>query len=261
MAPEPLQLNVVHVLLQYIAPPSQLTQPLPPYLLSKPLLQRHHFLRLSTDQPDEYLCWPSSPERKAHVIHLLESRPRPLDDDQPFAYPVQYSFDGEDFYAHVDLSNNGSDGARVILQWDEAGEWRYHNTDLMPFPPGSRSALEDVLVPPAPPNPASLPTLSTAAYPRSYDLDIPDDDDGDDDDYWNAYGSTDIGDSAYHSAAPVSAKDTTSSEDAYWDQYSSVQGKSLPRSNLLRVGASDKKLPQSAAWQGSRPPASRMRFI
>ncbi|KAI0639377.1 hypothetical protein C8Q77DRAFT_1044898 [Trametes polyzona] len=222
MSPTPLPPNVVHVLLQYIAPPSQLTQPLPPHLLSRPLLQRHHFLHLSPEQPDEYLCWPSSPERKARVIDLLEARPRPLDDDQPLAYPVQYSFDGEDFYAHVDLSD-GSDGARVILQWDDSGEWKYHNTDLMPFPPGSRSALEDVLVPPAPPHPVSLSTLPTAPSTRSYDLDIPQDD-SDDDDYWNAYGATDIGDSTYGSSAPVSAKDATSSEDAYWAQYASVHG-------------------------------------
>ncbi|KAI0778162.1 hypothetical protein BD413DRAFT_684062 [Trametes elegans] len=220
--PQPLSLNVVHVLLQYISPPSQLTHPVPPHLLSKPLLQRHHFLRLSPEEPDEYLCWPSSPDRKARVVDLLESRPRPVDDDQPSPYPIQYSFDGEDFYAHVDLSTDGIEGARVILQWDESGEWRYHNTDLMPFPPGCRSVLEDVLVPPEPPQPASLATLSTAPYARNYD-DLPEDD-SDDDDYWNAYGSTDIGDSTYGSGAPVSAKDATSSEDAYWAQYASVHG-------------------------------------
>ncbi|KAI0361652.1 hypothetical protein OH77DRAFT_1508535 [Trametes cingulata] len=224
MTPQPLPLNVVHVLLQYIAPPSQLTNPLPPHLLSKPLLQRHHFLRLTPEQPHEYLCWPSSPERKAHIIDLLESRPRPIDEDQPFDYPVQYSFDGEDFYAHVDLSGHGGEGARVILQWDESGEWKYHNTDLMPFPPGSRSALEDVLVPPVPPNPVSLPTLSAATYTRSYDHDVPQDD-SDDDDYWNAYGATDIGHGLHGSGtAPVSAKDNVSSEDAYWAQYASVHG-------------------------------------
>ncbi|KAI9063042.1 hypothetical protein FKP32DRAFT_1686352 [Trametes sanguinea] len=223
MAPTPLPLNVLHVLLQYISPPSQLTQPLPPHLLSKPLLQRHHFLRLTPDQPDEYLCWPSNPERKAHIIDLLESRPRSLDDDEPTAYPIQYSFDGEDFYAHVDLSDYGGEGPRVILQWDESGEWKFHNIDLMPFPPGSRSALEDILVPPAPPKLAAQPTFSAAAYTSSYENELPQDD-SDDDDYWNAYGSTDIGDSHYSSAVPASAKDAASSEDAYWAQYASVQG-------------------------------------
>ncbi|CDO71542.1 hypothetical protein BN946_scf184911.g12 [Trametes cinnabarina] len=222
MAPTPLSLNVLHVLLQYISPPSQLTQPLPPHLLSKPLLQRHHFLRLTPDQPDEYLCWPSNPERKERIIDLLESRPRSLDDDQPTAYPIQYSFDGEDFYAHVDLSGYNGEGPRVILQWDESGEWKYHNVDLMPFPPGCRSALEDVLIPPAPPTFSSQPT-ATAAYGSSYTNDLPQDD-SDEDDYWNAYGSTDIGDSHYGSAAPAAAKDDASSEDAYWAQYASVQG-------------------------------------
>ncbi|KAJ8495850.1 hypothetical protein ONZ51_g1441 [Trametes cubensis] len=223
MNPQPVPLNVLHVLLQYISPPSQLTQPLPPHLLSKSLLQRHHFLQLSPEQPEEYLCWPSSPARNTQIIDLLESRPRPLDDDQPSAYPIQYSFDGENFYAHVDLSGYGGEGPRVILQWDDSGEWKYHNTDLMPFPPGSRSVLEDVLVPPAPPHPAALPTFSPAPYSRGYGDDVPQDD-SDDDDYWNAYGSTDIGDSLYGGSAPVSAKDSASSEDAYWAQYASVQG-------------------------------------
>ena len=102
MSPSTFSPNVLHILLQYISPPSQLTQPIPPHLLSKPLLQRHHFLHLTPEQPDEYLCWPSSPEKKAHIVDLLETRSRPLDDDQPTAYPVQYSFDGEDFFAHVD---------------------------------------------------------------------------------------------------------------------------------------------------------------
>ena len=223
MSPSPLSPNVVHVLLQYISPPSQLTQPIPPHLVSKTLLQRHHFLHLTPEQPDEYLCWPSSPEKKQQIIELLESRPRPVDDDQPAAYPTQYSFDGEDFFAHVDLSYDSGEGARIILQWDEAGEWKYHNTDLMPFPPGARPNLEDVLVPPPPPHPVSLHPFSTSSYSRTFEAnDLQDD--SDDDDYWNAYGSTDMGDSLYGDAVPSSAKETASSEDAYWAQYASVQG-------------------------------------
>ena len=225
MSPSPLPPNVVHVLLQYIAPPSQLTDAVPPHLLSKPLLQRHHFLHITSEQPDEYLCWPSSPEKKAHIIELLESRPRPIDDDQPAVFPVQYSFDGEDFYAHVDLSSGTDDGPRILLQWDDGtGEWRYHNADLMPFPPGCRADLEDVLVPPAAPNPVSVHSIVTPSYTRSFDVDSLQDD-SDDDDYWNAYGATDIGDSHFGEGAPGSAKDAAaSSEDAYWAQYASVQG-------------------------------------
>ncbi|KAM5535443.1 hypothetical protein V8D89_010965 [Ganoderma adspersum] len=222
MAPSALSPNLFHVLLQYISPPSQLTQPIPPHLLSKPLLQRHHFLHLTPEHPDDYLCWPSSPENKARVIHLLEARSRPLDDDQPSLFPVQYSFDGEYFFAHVDLSTNTDQGPRVILQWDESGEWKYHNTDLMPFPPGSRLALEDVLVPPSPPNPVSRQPFARPSYLHTYDVgDLHDD--SDDDDYWNAYGATDIGDSHY-SQGPAAAKDSASSEDAYWAQYASVHG-------------------------------------
>lgn len=139
---------------------------------------------------------------------------------------MQYSFDGEDFFAHVDLSPNASEGLRVILQWDESGEWRYHNTDLMPFPPGCRPVLEDVLVPPSPPHPISVHTLSTPSYTRSYEVsDLQDD--SDDDDYWNAYGATDVGDSFYGQDIPASAKDAASSEDAYWARYASVQGQPI----------------------------------
>ncbi len=232
MSPSPLSPSVVHVLLQYISPPSQLTHAIPAHLLSKPLLQRHHFLHLTPEQPDEYLCWPSSPEKKAHVIELLESRPRPIDDDQPTVFPVQYSFDGEDFFAHVDLSSGHNSGPRVLLQWDDdVGDWRYHNTDLMPFPPGCRAELEDVLVPPAAPNPVSLHSIATPSY-HSFDVDSLQDD-SDDDDYWNAYGASDIGDSHYGEGAPASAKDTAaSSEDAYWAQYASVQGQSSPQFHI-----------------------------
>lgn len=227
MSPSPLSPNVVHVLLQYISPPSQLTHPIPPHLLSKNLLQRHHFLHITPEQPDEYLCWPSHPEKNIRVLEFLEARPRPIDDDQPTAYPVQYSFDGEDFFAHVDLSGDTGEGARSILQWDESGEWKYHNSDLMPFPPGARPNLEDVLVPPPIPNPVSLHTFSTTSYPRPFAAKDFQDDSGDDD-YWNAYGATDIGDSHYGDGGPASAKDAGSSEDAYWAQYASVQGLSIP---------------------------------
>ncbi|KAI0757013.1 hypothetical protein C8Q80DRAFT_1215776 [Daedaleopsis nitida] len=214
MAPVPLSPNVLHVLLQY---------PIPPHLLSKPLLQRHHFLHLSPEDPDEYLCWPSSPQKKAEVIGLLETRSRPVDDDLPTVYPVQYSFDGEDFFAHVDLSCGSGNGPRLILQWDQSGEWKYHNADLMPFPPGTRPNLEDVLIPPPAPNPVTVRTISTPSWTRNFEAnDLQDD--SDDDDYWNAYGSTDIGDSLYGDGAPASAKDAASTEDAYWARYASVQG-------------------------------------
>ena len=240
MAPSPLPPNILHILLQYISPPSELTQPIPPHLLSKPLLQRHHFLSITPDTPDDYLCWSPSPEKKARALELLESRPRPVDDDQPTAYPVQYSFDGEDFFAHVDLSCGTGDGPRIVLQWDEHGDWRYHNVDLMPFPPGSRPLLEDVLIPP----PLSVPVQTRATPPLvpGFDPAFVDEDDGDDDDYWNAYGSTDIGDSAYSDGAPTSAKDVQSSEDAYWAQYASVQGKLQNFAEMLLTVSYDMRM-------------------
>ena len=97
--------------------------------------------------------------------------------------------------------------------------------DSMPFPLGSRAVLEDILVPPSPPpQPAVVQPFPRPTQPLELHVDDQRDNSVDDD-YWNAYGSTDIGDGHYSQSAPASAKDAMSSEDAYWAQYASVQGK------------------------------------
>ncbi|KAL4243547.1 hypothetical protein ABKN59_001202 [Abortiporus biennis] len=220
MSPSPISPSTVHVLLNYILPPSQIDQPLPPYLLSKDLLQRHHFLSILPDAPDEYLCWPtSSPDAASKAIQLLESLPTPLDDEPPSSYPTQYQADGEHTYAHVNLTSTGDDGVRLVFQWDYLHGWKYHNLGLMPFPAGTQSSLLETL--------AKAPVVEeihVSTDHNHYGFDSHSDG-SDDDDYWNAYGSHDD-----HADSPagydfLQSKDAAANtEDAYWAQYSSVHG-------------------------------------
>lgn len=223
MAPAPLSPSTVHIALQYIAPPSQLDQPLPPYLLSKPLLQRHHFLQIPPDDPAQYLCWPADTSAKA--IDLLEALPLPVDDDSPQAYSVQYTSDPEHTYAHVALMPGEQDGVRLVFQWDEPDGWKFHDTKLMPFPQGSKALLSDVLATPVP----NTITPQSNTVPSEYNMDPfgEQNESSDDDDYWNAYGANDSDDPVPQNALSASKDISGDSEDAYWARYSSVHGMSL----------------------------------
>lgn len=217
--PTPIPLSAVHVILQYISPPSQLTQPIPPYLISRDLLQRHHFLQISYDNPEEYLCWPSSAKSKSQAVDLLESLPTPAH-DQLTDYPIQYTSDGEHTYAHVGLSSTSDSGVRIIFQWNDDG-WKYHDTDVLPFPLDSRSTVDSdsTLV-----EPKIRPDAIQITY-SSGDLGELVEDLSDDDDYWNAYGANDHADESFDRAS--SKRETVGgTEDAYWARYSSVHGKS-----------------------------------
>lgn len=220
MSPTPLSNGSVSTTLQYIAPPSQLDQPLPPFLLSKSLLQRHHFLSISPEDPAEYLCWPSDSSLKA--IELLERHATLLDDSEP-RYAVQYSSDGEYTYAHASLSGSTDDeSVRLVFQWDDHDGWKFHDVKTMPFPPGSSASLREVLASSAqlelPEEPA--PTYNPYGFEHSDDSSS-----GDEDDYWNAYGAADSGSPSPLRPACSGKSTSGDSEDAYWAQYSSVHGK------------------------------------
>lgn len=218
MSPTPLSPSSVHVALQYISPPSQLDRPLPPYLLSKALLQRHHFLAVSPENPAEYLCWPA--DTSAQAVELLESYIS-IADDTPQSYPTHYTSDAENTFAHVALPPAGPSGeaARLVFQWDIEG-WKFHDTRLMPFPAGSSSSLRDVLAASAQPV-LSISPASSASSNDPYGFNN-DDDNGDDDDYWNAYGGADS--DSPRPGLQFSKDEAIESEDAYWARYSSVQG-------------------------------------
>lgn len=202
----PIQSHTVHLVLQYISPPSELTQPLPPHLLSKSLLQRHHFLQISPDNPVEYLCWPAP--QNARAIELLNIFSSP--GEQPDQYYVRYTSDSEHTYAHVQVVTH-EQGVRLLFEWDDEDGWKYHDSQLMPFPSTSRSALQ---------TPTTAAEQARERYPsvaRSF-LD-------DEDRYWNAYNAP-LRES-FSALAPRSTFKEGSAdgaEDAYWAQYSSVQG-------------------------------------
>jgi hypothetical protein len=195
--------GTVQVVLDYLCP---LTGPVPAHLLSRPLLQRHHFLALSPETPAEYLAWPSVQQSRA--VQLLQSVPVPPPDPST---PVNYSADspGDNLCAHVRITPD----LRLVFLWDDSG-WLYHNVALMPFPADSDPSFERAYAIYAPddflPEPA-------------YNITVTEEDD---DSYWDSYGGGD--DDA--DRAPVSSNKfdpNPNSEDAYWAQYSAVQGMSL----------------------------------
>ncbi|KAG1870062.1 hypothetical protein F4604DRAFT_1926842 [Suillus subluteus] len=205
----PIQSHTVHLVLQYISPPSELTQPLPPHLLSRSLLQRHHFLQISPDNPIEYLCWPAP--QSARAIELLNIFSSP--GDQPGQYYVRYTSDAEHTYAHVQVVTH-EQGVRLLFEWDDEDGWKYHDSQLMPFPSTSRSALHP------PTTPAEQARERYPSVARGF-LD-------DEDRYWNAYNAP-----LYESISAFSALAPRNTlregladraEDAYWARYSSVQG-------------------------------------
>ncbi|PCH33612.1 hypothetical protein WOLCODRAFT_61159 [Wolfiporia cocos MD-104 SS10] len=215
MSPEPVSSGVVHIILQYIAPPSQLTLPLPPHLLSKTVLQRHHFLDITPDDPLNYLCWPSTNDRE-RVVELLEDIPRPMYDDGPLAYPVRYTSDEERTCAHVDLSSGCGTGVRLVLEWDDSDGWKYHDAALMPFPQGSRDT----------PQAPETGLEHSNVFGRVQDEEPDSYSEGsDDDDYWNAYSAQDDSAMPDDDDRALQTKDgETGTEDAYWARYASIHG-------------------------------------
>lgn len=202
----PIQSHTIHLVLQYISPPSELTQPLPPHLLSRSLLQRHHFLQISPNNPLEYLCWPAA--QSARVIELLNIFSSP--GDQPGQYYVRYTSDPEHTYAHVQVVTH-EQGVRLLFEWDDEDGWKYHDSQLMPFPYTSRSALH--------------PPTTAAEYARERYPSVARGHLDDEDRYWNAYNAP-FYESNFALAPRSTLRESSAdgTEDAYWAQYSSVQG-------------------------------------
>ncbi|KAF7791837.1 hypothetical protein EIP86_002861 [Pleurotus ostreatoroseus] len=225
MPPTPIAQNTVNLALTYITPPSQITQPLPPFILSKALLQRHHFLSISYDDPVDYLSWPSDTSSKA--IDLLELLPTPVEDFAPASYPTHYTTDGEYVYAHIGVFPPSREGVRLVFQWDDPDGWKFHDLKTMPFPEGSSPSLLQALTASAAatepdPEPSYGAQITHDSY--TYERDDASGSDDDDDDYWNAYGAADSdGGSPRQHSLPLK-DDGGDSEDAYWARYASVHG-------------------------------------
>jgi len=210
MTPIPISPLSINIILQYILPPSQLSQLLPTHLISTSLLKRHHFLQIGPNDPSEYLCWPSS--NRERVIELLENLSTRRDGEGNTEYDVRYTSDVEYTYAHVRLEEY----LRIMFQWDAEDGWKYHDANIMPFPPGSRESLQEVLAD-AVAKSSQVEKLLPKLSVRTSEVG-----EKDDDEYWNAYGAQeDDDDSCEHESQPLTAD---SGEDAYWAQYSSIQG-------------------------------------
>jgi hypothetical protein len=225
----PLQAHTIELLLAHLSPPSQLTEPLPSHLVSRALLQRHHFLQLSpAEDIRSYLCWPSDSANSDAAISAVESLYCTADSDAsaPRMWHVRYTHDGEFFFAHA-AAETPPDNARIVFCWADE-QWRYHNLALTPFPANATEEPED----------GNLSTISVdvpqIVRPHSEAIEVltsATDDSGDDDSYWNAYGAQDDDDDDDESAGLSSSgrakrlsHGTDESEDAYWAQYAAVQG-------------------------------------
>ncbi|KAH9982498.1 hypothetical protein BGW80DRAFT_28556 [Lactifluus volemus] len=206
----PISSYTINLILQYISPPSQLINPIPSNLLSHSLQQRHILLDISPDQPTTYLSWPSLGRDRA--IQHLESLQMPLNELVP-DFLVGYTVDPEHAYAHVHVKPTGEDGLRLVFEWDGQDSWKYHDSNVMPFPPGTHPSLTDAIAA------ATMSTPESSGENR--DKSEHDDDDSDDNDYWNSYGTEDKG---MQFPPPTSKGESDASEDAYWAQYASVQG-------------------------------------
>ena len=236
MSPVPITPITITFILQYILPPSQLSQTLPKHLTSISLLNRHHFLHISPCDPLEYLCWPGPNRERA--IELLEALSTQRTDGETEIHNVRYTSDVEYTYAHVQLDSQ-EDGLRLVFQWDGEDGWKYHDSNLMPFPPGSHESLHEVMASAF----SKVAESNSASGSKPLNEDYLEDgkvNGKDDDDYWNAYGADDddegVREAAAHARRIAQAAAAASSEDAYWAQYASVQGTdilSLSNDDLL----------------------------
>ncbi|KIJ21721.1 hypothetical protein PAXINDRAFT_63855 [Paxillus involutus ATCC 200175] len=226
----PIQPHTVKLVIQYISP--QITEALPPHLISTPLRQRHHYLQISPDNVIEYLCWPSP--NNARIIELLDHSVAGSDEDQTDSYPTHYTSDAESTFAHVQIFSK-EEGLRMLFQWDEADGWKYHDLQLMPFPASSFPTLQEAVFSNSAPE-AELDRPSHIVAGVDHDNNI------DDDPYWDAYGAVGDGLSSPLPPRSATASESIEGEDAYWAQYAAVQGSAdstipspLPNNRKLRT--------------------------
>ncbi|KAB5592193.1 hypothetical protein CTheo_4344 [Ceratobasidium theobromae] len=176
----PLAPHTISLALQYTIPPSEL----PTHLVSRPLLQRHHFLSISPSDPS-YLCWPhpgADPHKTVAALELLATQ-----DHEQLVRTAQIRYQtAEPVYARVWLG----DVVQLVFVWEEDEDgagWRYFDADCRPIPPGCSP---------------SLVSASSASTNASLE-----------DDYWAGYDS----DSPRSNPEPAD-------EDAYWASYGTVHG-------------------------------------
>ena len=204
MSTTPTQLlpYTVNSVLDYITAPSHV---LPFHLISKSLLQRHHFL--NPQLPEEYLCWPSAHQQR--TIALIDALR--VDRDECTSYPIRY-FSDDQTYAHVAITSD----LRLVFQWDAFHEWKYHDASLMPFPPGCVDSLQDAI----------LKSLQNGDDPDHKVSAAMENDTAEDSRYWDSYGQEcDVQDDGMSDYVVDDTEGDT--EDQYWAQYAAVLGMSI----------------------------------
>jgi hypothetical protein len=222
-SPPALPVHTVATVLEYLHP--ALSLPLPPHLLSTSLIQRHHFLSLTPDDPRAYLSWPSTA-----VVAEDESGPSAIDvlaalsprgEDNVMPYPIRYTTDGETIYAHVLAEASSLNKiVRIVFQWDGVDAWKYHDASTAPLP---QSNFESPAAAISASTAISVPVPQTS---HTFEQRAHSEDEGDDD-YWNSYGASDDIDRE-HAGRQFASQDSSSvGEDAYWAQYGSVHGNLL----------------------------------
>lgn len=215
MAATPIPPHVVHTVFQYILPPSL---PMPLHLLSRPLIERHHFLSISATDPASYLCWPSS-----YTDQVTEALEGGLQDplmSEP-EHDVRYSApDHETLLAHV--RPHAESRLQIVFAWDTRTEtWGYHDARMLPFPELSLSSLDIALAD----RRKALPTVESFCKVENQLLHGSRSSSPASDNFWAGYNSRS---SPTTPAIPVNvvADDDGKAEAAYWASYSTVYGES-----------------------------------
>jgi hypothetical protein len=180
-------------MLQYLLPP---TAPIPTTLLSRELLQRHHFLRISPDDPAAYFCWPSFGTSSAtSVIQDLEMRAGNEALLNKEVHDITYEHDKAGSRARVKLTDDLD--LYVLFIWQGSNEtgslgddgWKYYDMKRIPSSTSARRVYGHKSWSPMP-NP-EIPSLGNEG---PYDLPL-----------------TNGGDEYSRASSP--------SSDAYWDNY------------------------------------------
>ncbi|KAG8715445.1 hypothetical protein FRC11_004105 [Ceratobasidium sp. 423] len=196
MNPTPLASHTVSLALQYLLPPSEL----PTHLISRPLLQRHHFLSISPSDTAAYLCWPhpnADPEKSVAALEHLSTQDHEwLVRTAEIRYQPQAS-PSDAAQARVWLGNT----VQLVFIWEEDQDgagWRYFDTDCRHLPSNCSATL--------------TPALQVTPPEHDQEQDV--------DDYWAGYDSGSSPRSPRIPERELSADD----EDAYWASYGAVHG-------------------------------------
>ncbi|KAF8761883.1 hypothetical protein RHS01_00863 [Rhizoctonia solani] len=198
MNPTPIASHTISLVLQYLLPPSEL----PTYLISRPLLQRHHFLSISSTDTAAYLCWPhprANPEKSVAALEYLSAQDHEwLVRTAEIRYQPQAS-SSDAAQARVWLG----DAIQLVFIWEEDQDgagWRYFDADHRPLPSNCSPTLS--------------PALQVTPPEQDQEQDISADD------YWAGYDSG----SSPRSPRIPERELGLDDEDAYWASYGAVHG-------------------------------------